>query len=163
MEQKNETKKNVTIEADGGVVYNFGKKKVVSNSDELLEDPVWKDILLNKWVCMRSDKDSPNTFIKHLFSNNRLIQVIYSGENIYYDGVYKLYKVKVYTFNDGSVFVDPLEYSVAYSTFSATENMSYLDRLAKDGYISVEERTLLLNKKASDAFAKSICRMRDEI
>ena len=161
MGDKQPTTKNITVEADGGVVYNFGKKKVVSNPEELLEDPIWKDILLNKWVCLRNDECSGNTFIKHIFTNNRLIQVIYSGEDFYCDGVYKLYKVKVYTFNDGTVFVDPQEYAVMYGSLNFPGGESYLDRAVQDGYISMEERTVLLNKKASREFAKKLRRMRD--
>lgn len=159
---KQATKKNVTIEDDGGVVYNFGKKRVTPNFEELLEDPIWKDVLLNKWVCMRDDERSVNTFIKHLFNGHRLIQVIYSGEDIYCDGVYKLYKVKIYSFKDGSLFVDPQEFSSAYSSFTFPEGTGYLDRLVEDGYISVEERELFLNKEASEAFAKTLRRMRDD-
>lgn len=149
-------KKNVTVEADGSITYNFGKKRAVPNCLELLEDDVWKDKLLNKWVYMQDKERNVNTFIKHIFNGRRLIQVIYSGEDIYCDGVYKLYKVKIIPLGEDDIFVDPQEFSSIYSSFTFPEGTSYLDQLLADGFITEAEKEIFLSKEASDKFAKTL-------
>ena len=155
-------KKNVVIEADGSTTYNFGKKRAVPNCAELLEDDIWKERLLDKWIYMRDEERSVNTFIKHLFNGRRLLQVIYSGEDIYCDGVYKLYKVKIIPLGDNDIFVDPQEFSSIYSSFTFPEGTSFIDKLLEDGYITEEEREIFLDKAKSDAFAKTLYRMKDD-
>ena len=160
--EKEILKKNVSINADGSVIYNFGKKRAVPNSEELLKDSIWKDRLLNKWIYMRDEDRSVNTFIKHLFSKNRLLQVIYSGEDVYCDGVYKLYKVKISYFGDNDIFIDPQEFSSVYSSFTFPQGTSYIDQLLADGYISETERSIFLDKMKSDMFARALYRMKDD-
>lgn len=159
---KGELKKNVSVAPDGSIVYNFGKKRPVPNCAELLEDDIWKERLLNKWIYIRDEERSVNTFIKHIFDGRRLIQVIYSGEDIYCDGVYKLYTVKIVPLKGDDIFIDPQEFASVYSSFTFPEGTSFIDKLQEDGYVSEEEKSIFLDPQKSAEFAKTIYRMPDD-
>ena len=161
MKQTEELKKNVTRTEDGGFLYSFGKKRAVPNCDELLSDSVWKDRLIDKWIYMRDEERSINTFIKHVYDEKRVLQVIYSGEDIYCDGVYKIYSAKILFFPGDEFVIDPQEFSPIYSAFTFPEGSSFIDALVHDGYISSEERSILIDKEKSDDFAKTIYRLKD--
>ena len=155
-----QTIKNVTVTPENDIIYNFGKKRPVPNCEELVKDAVWHDILLNKWIYLRDEERKVNTFIKHIFDGRKLIQVIYSGEDIYCDGVYRLYKVKIVNLGKDGIFVDPQDFAVVYNSFAFPEGTRFIDQLVSDRYITEKEKAILLNPKASDAFAKTIYRMK---
>ena len=151
--------KNVTIEKDG-LLYNFGIRKPVMNSKELLSNHIWKDYLLNKWVCMRDDERNKYIFIKHVFDGKRVIQVIYSGEDYYGDGVYILYIVKIKE-QGKDFYVDPIKFSLKYPSFEFASIDEYMSKVLDEGYITESEKNMLLNHKEAKEYAKNCYLMRD--
>jgi len=158
-----ELKANTYLASDGGIVYDFGKKRISPNCGELLADPVWKDKLLDKWVYMVDDEDFPiNIFFKHVFDGKRLYQIIYSGKDIYGDGLYKLYTAKILADPEtDDIFIDPISFSLVYGAFTFPEGNGFIEKLQSDGFITQQEKDILTDRKASSEFARTLYEMKD--
>ena len=155
-----ELKKNITATPDGGLIYNFGKKRPATNFTEMLEDRVWKEILLNKWVCIRDEDNGVTSFVKHFCEGNRMLQIVYSGRKYFCDGLYRLYQVKVVPVGADGIFIDPRDFSVAYSPLTISSAKPFVDRLIEDGYLSEAEKAIFLDRKARKEFAKTLFQLK---
>lgn len=150
--------KNVK-ETEKGFFFNLGIRKPVLNAKELLSHPAWEK-LINKWVVMIDEYEGEKIFIKHVFHHQRVIQVIYSGKDIFGDGVYTLYKVNI-NLNNNDCCLDPEEYSIEYGSFDFETFEDYLDKVIEDGYITEAEKEILLDEKKRNEFAKGLYVMKN--
>lgn len=156
MEQTNDLRMNVSVTDSGAILYNFGVKRAVPNCMDLLNDSIWKDKLLNKWVYMKDAERGKNIFMKHIFNGKRVMQAIYSGEDIYGDGLYKIYSAKIiYKPGTTDFIIDPVKFSLIYGAFDFHGN-GLLDKLIAEGYISEKEKDILSDEAKADEFAQSL-------
>ena len=144
--------KNLIVRPDGDY-YNFGIRKPVLNCKELLSNHPWEEFLINKWVYMYDKSEGRNIYIKHVFRNSRIIQVIYSGLDILGDGTYILYKAKVKHLEDKKFMVIPDEFALLMGSFECED---YLKKLLEEKYMTEEEYQIFNNKKALDEFAQNL-------
>lgn len=150
--------KNLTI-LPNGKAYNFGIRKPVLNCWELLQNSIWSKYLIDKWVCMYDPVEGKYVYFKHVFRNNRVIQVIYSGVDILGDGIYTLYKAKIIEHKDGSFMVVPDEYNLNVGSFECED---FLRRLLKEKYITRKEFAMFRNPRELEKFTKTLVRMNDK-
>ena len=152
--------KNVELQDNGAFLYNLGVRKPVLNAEELLSTPLWQERILGKWVYMKDEDRNRNIFIKHVFDGKRLSQVIYSGEDIYGDGVYILYILKLWD-NGRDFYLDPVKYSLKYGSFDFVSFDDYLSKVLSEGYITSSEKHTLMDKKLAKEFSRRIYRMEE--
>lgn len=85
------------------------------------------------------------------------MQFIYSGKDIFGDGVYTLYKVDlVLSENKKDFFVDPVKYEISYGSFDFELFDEYLAKAVEDGYITEKEKEILLDDDKKVQFAKKL-------
>ena len=80
--------KNMTVK-NNVIKYNFGIRKPVLNCEDLLQKFPWQR-LIGKWIYSYENVEGKDIFYKHIFIDNRIIQIIYSGIDFLGDGVYIL-------------------------------------------------------------------------
>ena len=144
--------KNLKILPDGDY-YNFGIRKPVLNCRELLSNHPWEEYLINKWVYMYDRSEDRNIYIKHVFINSRIIQVIYSGLDILGDGTYILYKAKVKHLEDKKFMVIPDEFALLMGSFECED---YLKKLYEEKYITEKEYEIFSDKKLLAEYSKNL-------
>ena len=149
------------IETENGIAYNFGIRKPVLNCKELLQHPIWERVI-GKWIYMINAIDGKKIFVKHVFHHQRVMQIIYSGKDICGDGVYTFYKVNLHIAPNGSDFmIEPTEYATEYGSFDFKSFDEYLSKVIEDGYITEEEKEILLDRSKCEQFSKTLYHMPD--
>lgn len=147
---------NNVIITNNRLSYNFGIRKPVLDVGSLLLNPIWKK-LLNNWVLMIDEFTGDLIFFKHIVHHQRIMQFIYSGKDIFGDGVYTLYKVDlVLSENKEDFFVDPIKYEISYGSFDFEFFDEYLSKAVEDGYITEKEKEILLDDDKKAEFAKGL-------
>ena len=144
------------LDFDNGylVKYNFGIRKPVQNVCELIsEQHPWNDFLIDKWVYFRDQMEERNIYFKHIYLNQRIYQIVYSGLDVLGDGVYILYKANIeYSGHEKEHFlVVPDEFAMIIASF---EHKDFLKTIFDEKYITQEEYEIFKDKKKRDNFAK---------
>lgn len=142
-------------------IYDLGRKRVAPNIEELMQEDIWKNRLLNKWIYTHDKERDINTFMKHIYDGRKLIQVVVSDKKLFCDGVYRVYKVKIVHYGKDDIFIDPQDYSVVYNSVSLPPDVRYIDKLLEDGYITDEEHTIFLKKDTIKEFAEGLYQVKD--
>lgn len=147
---------NNVVQTDNRLSYNFGIRKPVLDVDSLLLNPIWRQ-LINNWVLMIDEFNGDLIFFKHIIHHQRIMQFIYSGKDIFGDGVYTLYKVDLVLSDDKKdFFVDPIKYEISYGSFDFELFEEYLAKAVEDGYITKKEMEILLDDDKKTEFAKNL-------
>ena len=131
--------KNMVVNPDGSKDFNFCIRKPVLNCEELLSGNAWEKHLINKWVYTYNASEGRNIFYKHIMVDSRLLQVTYSGLDLLGDGVWILYKTRLYEKGD-DFMVEPQEYMLKFGSFECED---YLQELLNHKFITEEEKQLL--------------------
>ena len=151
--------KNMTINEDGSKDFNFGVRKPVTNCEELLSGNAWEKYLINKWVHEYNPTEGKDVFYKHILQNSRVIQIVYSGLDILGDGVYVLYKARLYERNE-DFYVDPQEFNLLVGSFECED---FLGELLARKLITVEEKEMLSAHKKREKFKENLPFMNEKI
>lgn len=152
--------KNMTInESDGSKDFNFGVRKPVTNCEELLSNNTWEKYLIDKWVHEYIPSEGRDVFYKHVLQNSRVLQIVYSGLDILGDGVYVLYKARLYE-NGEDFFVLPQEFNLLFGSFECED---YLGELLARDLITEEEMEVLGVSKKREAFKLNLPVMKESL
>lgn len=151
--------KNMTINEDGSKDFNFGVRKPVTNCEELLSGNAWEKYLINKWVHEYNPTEGKDVFYKHILQNSRVIQIVYSGLDILGDGVYVLYKARLYERNE-DFYVDPQEFNLLVGSFECED---FLGELLARKLITVEEKEMLSAHTKREKFKENLPFMNEKI
>lgn len=151
--------KNMTINEDGSKDFNFGVRKPVTNCEELLSGNAWEKYLINKWVHEYNPTEGKDVFYKHILQNSRVIQIVYSGLDILGDGVYVLYKARLYERNE-DFYVDPQEFNLLVGSFECED---FLGELLDRKLITVEEKEILSARAKREKFKENLPFMNEKI
>lgn len=151
--------KNMTINEDGSKDFNFGVRKPVTNCKELLSGNAWEKYLINKWVHEYNPTEGKDVFYKHILQNSRVIQIVYSGLDILGDGVYVLYKARLYERNE-DFYVDPQEFNLLVGSFECED---FLGELLARKLITVEEKEMLSAHAKREKFKENLPFMNEKI
>lgn len=151
--------KNMTINEDGSKDFNFGVRKPVTNCEELLSGNAWEKYLINKWVHEYNPTEGKDVFYKHILQNSRVIQIVYSGLDILGDGVYVLYKARLYERNE-DFYVDPQEFNLLVGSFECED---FLGELLDRKLITVEEKEMLSANTKREKFKENLPFMNEKI
>ena len=151
--------KNMTINEDGSKDFNFGVRKPVTNCEELLSGNAWEKYLINKWVHEYNPTEGKDVFYKHILQNSRVIQIVYSGLDILGDGVYVLYKARLYERNE-DFYVDPQEFNLLVGSFECED---FLGELLARKLITVEEKEMLSAHAKREKFKENLPFMNEKI
>ena len=157
-----ELKENTTRPLpDSTAVYDLGRKRVASNIDEIMADDIWKETLLDKWVYMHDSENDINTFVKHIYNDHKLLQIVISDrKKLFCDGVYRIYKVRIVHLDNDVLDINPEDFTVLYNSVSLPREVRYIDKLLEDGYISEGEHEIFGKKESMTEFAKNLCRIK---
>ena len=148
--------KNMTVK-NGLIHYNFGIRKPVLNCAELLKQFPWQN-LIDKWVYCYENIEDKNIYFKHVFINNRIYQIVYSGIDILGDGVYILYKVDVEYKEENDYNIIPVTFDLDFGSFECED---FLQTLFEKGLITKEDVDIFKNKKELDDFTKSLHQIKE--
>lgn len=152
--------KNMTInENDGSKDFNFGVRKPVTNCEELLSNNAWEKYLIGKWVHEYIPSEGRDVFYKHVLQNSRVLQIVYSGLDILGDGVYVLYKARLYEKGE-DFFVSPQEFNLLFGSFECED---YLGELLARDLITEEEMEALKVSKKREAFKLNLPVMKESL
>ena len=152
--------KNMTInENDGSKDFNFGVRKPVTNCEELLSNNAWEKYLIDKWVHEYIPSEGRDVFYKHVLQNSRVLQIVYSGLDILGDGVYVLYKARLYEKGE-DFFVLPQEFNLLFGSFECED---YLGELLARELITEEEMEALKVSKKREAFKLNLPVMKESL
>lgn len=151
--------KNMVINADGSKDFNFGIRKPVTNCEELLTGNAWEKYLINKWVHEYNPTEERDVFYKHILQNSRVIQIVYSGLDILGDGIYVLYKARLYE-NKEDFYVEPQEFNLMIGSFECED---FLGELLERKLITPEEKEVLSICAKREKFKTSIPYMNEKI
>lgn len=137
--------------------YNFGIRKPVLNCNNLLKNFFWKNCLIDKWIYMQEPSEYKKIYIKHMFKDQRVYQIIYSGTDILGDGLYILYKVNI-NYKNNDFWVVPEEFSLIKGSF---ESEDYLKELLDLNFIKKWEYNMFLDKERLDEYTKKLYEMKE--
>ena len=152
--------KNMTInENDGSKDFNFGVRKPVTNCEELLSNNAWEKYLIGKWVHEYIPSEGRDVFYKHVLQNSRVLQIVYSGLDILGDGVYVLYKARLYEKGE-DFFVSPQEFNLLFGSFECED---YLGELLARDLITEEEMETLKVSKNRETFKLNLPVMKESL
>lgn len=126
--------------------YDFGIRKPSANCLAYVKDDIWQRFL-DKWVYFYIDGEC--VFCKHIFKEERIYQIIYSGSDINGDGVYIIYKADILSLGK-DINVMPDIYDLVLGSF---EEEDYLKKLLDEDFITSEEFEMFKTQK-SDTIAK---------
>ena len=148
--------KNMTV-GNGLIHYNFGIRKPVLNCADLLKQFPWEN-LINKWVYCYENIEEKDIYFKHLFVNNRVYQIVFSGIDILGDGVYILYKADIKYNDENDYNVIPTTFDLDFGSFECED---YLQALVDKKYITKEEYEIFKNPKALKEFTKKLHQIKE--
>ena len=146
--------KNMSVK-NGVIQYNFGIRKPVLNCEALLQRFPWEN-LIGKWIYSYENVERKDIFYKHIFINNRIIQIIYSGIDILGDGAYILYKTDVEIKKNNDFVIIPTIFDLQFGSFECED---YLQTLVDNKYITEEERDLFKNPSNLAKFKQGLYKM----
>ena len=163
MKRERNTDNAISIRTDSeDLLYNFGSKKTVSNINEMVNEPIWKDYLIDKWTVIRDRYFNGLIFQKYYMDRQRVKQIIYSGGDIYGDGLYKIYSVRIRFLSKRDFYPIPEAFALEYGPVEcARKGQTFLERLHSDGLVTDEEKAILGDSAKAREFSKSLFEIKE--